>query len=59
MFQSETSEKFAIGCTKLSYIVHHGLGPAVLEEISKDINASVGCITPLLDEMKTASEETM
>ena len=49
MFQSETSEKFAIVRTKMSYVVRHGLGPAVLEEISKDINASVGCITLSLD----------
>ena len=54
MFQSETAEKFAIGCTKVSYVVRHGLGPAVLEEISNDINASVGCITLLLDETTTA-----
>ena len=54
MFQSETSEKFAIGRTKISYVVRHGLGPAVLEEISKYINACVGCITLLLDETKTA-----
>ena len=38
------------GCLLLS----HDLGPAVLEEISKDINASVGCITLLLDETATA-----
>ena len=54
MFQSERSEKFAIGHTKMSYVVHHGLGPAVLKKISKDINGSVGCITLLLDETKTA-----
>ena len=54
MFQSETSEKFAIGSTKMSYVICHGLGPAVLEEISKDINASVGCIALLLDETTTA-----
>ena len=54
MFRSETSEKFAIGRTKMSYVVHFGLDPAVLEEISKDINASVGCITLLLDETTTA-----
>ena len=54
MFQSETFEKFAIGHTKMSYVVRHGLGPVVLEEISKDINASVGCITLLLDETTTA-----
>ena len=54
MFQSETSEKFAIGRTMMSYVVHHGLGPAVLEGISKDINTSVGCITLLLDETTTA-----
>ena len=54
MFESETSEKFTIGCTKMSYGVCHGLGPAVLEEISKDINTSVGCITLLLDETTTA-----
>ena len=54
MFQSETSEKVAIGRTKMSYVFRHGLGPAVLEEISKDINASVGCITLLLDETTTA-----
>ena len=53
MFQSETSEKFAIGRTKISYVVRHGLGPAVLEEISKYINACVGCITLLLDETAT------
>ena len=53
-FQSETSEKFTIGCTKMSYVVCHGLGPVVLEEISKDINTSVGCITLLLDETTTA-----
>ena len=35
-------------------VVCHDLGPAVLEEISKDINASVGCITLLLDETATA-----
>ena len=45
MFQSETYEKFAIGRTKVSYVVPHGLGPTVLEETSKDINASVRCIT--------------
>ena len=38
----------------MSYVVHLGLGPAVLDEISKDINASVGCITLLLDETTTA-----
>ena len=54
MFQSDTSGKFAIGRTKMSYVVRHGLGPAVLEEISKDINASVGCITLLIDETTTA-----
>ena len=54
MFQSETSEKFAIVRTKMSFVVRHGLGPSVLEEISKDINASVGCITLLLDETATA-----
>ena len=54
MFQSETSEKFVIGRTKVSYVVPHGLRPGVLEEISKDINASVGCITPLLDGTTTA-----
>ena len=54
MFQSETSEKFAIGLTKMSDVVRHGLGPAVLEEIRKDINASVGCSTLLLDETTTA-----
>ena len=54
MFESETSEKFAIWHTKMSYVFSHGLGPAVLEEISKDINASVGCITLLLDETATA-----
>ena len=54
MFQSDTSEKFAIGRAKMSYVVRHGLGPAVLEEISKDINASVGCITLLIDETTTA-----
>ena len=54
MFQSETSEKFAIGRTMMPYVVLHGLGPAVLEGISKDINASVGCITLLLDETTTA-----
>ena len=37
-----------------SYVVCHGLGPAILEEISKDIDASVGCITQLLDETTTA-----
>ena len=36
------------------YIVHHGLDPAVLEEILKDLNASAGCITLLLDETTTA-----
>ena len=40
MFQSETSEKFPIGLTKMSYDVRHGLLHAVLEEISKEINAS-------------------
>ena len=35
-------------------VVCHDVGPAVLEEISKDINASVGCITLLLDETATA-----
>ena len=54
MFQSETSEKFTIGCTKMSYVVCHCLGPAILEEISKDIDASVGCIIQLLDETTTA-----
>ena len=55
MFQSETSEKFAIGCTKMSYVVCQGLGPwSILEEISKDINASVGCIALVLDETTTA-----
>ena len=54
MFESETSEKFAIWHTKMFYVFSHGLGPAVLEEISKDINASVGCITLLLDETATA-----
>ena len=54
MFQSETSEKFTIGCTKMSYVVRNGLGPAVLEEISKGINASIRCITLLLDETTTA-----
>ena len=29
-------------------VVRHDLGPTVLEEISKDINASVGCIAVLL-----------
>ena len=53
-FQSKTSEKFTIGHTKMSYVVCHGLGPTVLVEISKDINASVGCITLLLDETTTA-----
>ena len=32
MFQNETSEKFAVGYTKISYVVRHGLGPTVLEE---------------------------
>ena len=54
MFKSETSETFSIGCTKMSYVVRHGLGPLVLEEISKDIIASVGCISLLLDETATA-----
>ena len=54
MFESETSEKCAIWRTKMSYVVRHGLGPAVLEEISKDIIASAGCITLLLDETATA-----
>ena len=54
MFQSERSEKLAIGRTKMSYVLRHVLGPAVLEEISKDINASVGCITLILDETTTA-----
>ena len=48
MFQNETSEKFAMGLTRMSYVVCHDLGPTVLEEISKDINASVGCIALLL-----------
>ena len=48
MFQNDTSEKFAMGLTRMSYVVHHDLGPTVLEEISKDINASVGCIALLL-----------
>ena len=39
MIQSVTSEKFVIGRTKMPYVVCNGLGPAVLEEISKDINA--------------------
>ena len=59
MFQNEVSEKIAIGRTKISYVVRHGLGPAVLEEISKEINASVGCITLLLDEMTTAQVKTI
>ena len=54
MFESETSEKCAIWRTKMPYVVRHGLGPAVLEEISKDIIASAGCITLLLDETATA-----
>ena len=54
MFQSETYEKFTIGHTKMSCVVCHGLGPAVSKEISKDANASVGCITLLLDETTTA-----
>ena len=48
MFQNETSEKFAMGLTRMSYVARHDLGPTVLEEISKDINASVGCIALLL-----------
>ena len=43
------------GCLLLS----HDLGPAVLEEISKDINASVGCISLLLLNENCCSEETM
>ena len=43
------------GCLLLS----HDLGPAVLEEISKDINASVGCISLLLLNENCWSEETM
>ena len=37
MFQSEASKKFAIGRTKMFYVIRHGLGPAVLEEISKTL----------------------
>ena len=54
MFESETSEKFAIGRIKMSYVVRHGLRPEVLGEISKDINLSVACVTLLLDETTTA-----
>ena len=54
MFESETSEKFAFGDTKMSYVIRHGFAPVVLEEIAKDINRSVGCITLLLDETTTA-----
>ena len=54
MFECEKSEKFAIGRTKMSYVVRHGLGPAVLEELSADINNSIGCFTLLLDETTTA-----
>ena len=38
----------------MSYVFRHGLGPAVFKKISKDINASVGWITLLLDETTTA-----
>ena len=54
MFECESSEKFAIGRTKMSYVVRHGLGPAVLEELTADINNSIGCFTLLLDETTTA-----
>ena len=54
IFQSETSEKFPIGLTKMSYVVRHGLLHAVLEEISKEISASFGFIALLIDEKTIA-----